>query len=67
MVPSLPAGQLSSLRVHLPQNLTTRKRTRVKHECCGTVEETHSSNTYKRLNSREAITPVSTSAELQSH
>jgi hypothetical protein len=45
---SLPAGQLSSSQVHLPQNLTKRKRTRVKHNCFSTVDETYSTNIYKR-------------------
>lgn len=46
---SLPAGQFSSLQVHLPQNLTKRKRTRIKHNCFRTVVETHSTNIHRRL------------------
>lgn len=36
---SLPEGQFSSLRAHLPQNLTKRKRNGIRPSCMTAVEE----------------------------
>jgi hypothetical protein len=40
MSSSLPEGRFSSLQVHLPQNLTKRKRNGIRPHCFRTVEAT---------------------------
>lgn len=61
MSQSLPEGQFSSLWVHLPQNLTKRKRNGIRPHCFRTAEE---ALTLKEAHIREWMTAAILSVPL---